>query len=403
MDFRYVASGHDKTVARGIQTAENEEMAERILTSHGYKVLTLKPAPRFFPRLQDAIPAFNRVSPDIVVRFSRQLALLLDSGTDIVTSIDLLRLQTENARMRDILEQVVVDLRRGIPLSGALEMHPNAFPSIYVQAVHVGEQVGEMENSLRQIADYMEKEHNTVKSVKAALRYPIIVTVIALVVLAVITLFVFPTFVDLYGDLGGELPVVTSIVISVIDWFARFGVFVIIGLAAALVALYIYGKTPGGKQHLDRLVLKIPLFGKIIHLNELVRACRSMSIIHRAGVPLSELLAMIIDASNNSVIKQALMQVYQDVLKGEGLSGPMAKNSIFLPVMVQMVALGEASGNLDSNLAAIADSLETEAREKMDASIQLIQPAVIVILGLMVALIAVSLISAMYSFYGQIF
>lgn len=403
MDFRYTASAHDNTIARGIQVAENEEMAERILASHGYRVLTIKPASHFLPKLHEAMPTFGKVSPDIIIRFSRQLALLLDSGTDIVTSIDLLRLQAANERMRDILEEVVADLRRGMPLSEALGKHPKAFPKIYVQAVHVGEQVGGLENSLRQIAEYIEKDHNTVKSAKAAVRYPIIVIIIALVVLSVLALFVFPTFVNLYGELGGELPVITSIVISVIDWFARFGIFVIIGLAAILVALYIYGKTPEGKQRLDRLILKIPLIGKIIHLNELVRACRSMSIIHRAGIPLSEILVMIIDASNNSVIKQALIQVYQDVLKGEGLSGPMAKNSIFLPVMVQMVALGEASGNLDSNLAAIADSLESEAREKMDASIQLIQPAIIVILGLMVGLIAVSLISAMYSIYGQIF
>jgi len=403
MDFRYIASAHDNTIARGIQVAENEEMAERILTSHGYKVLTIKPASRFFPKLQEVIPSVTRVSPDIIIRFSRQLALLLDSGTDIVTSIDLLRLQAANERMRDILEEVVADLRRGMPLSEALAKHPKAFSKIYVQAVHVGEQVGGLENSLRQIADYIEKDHNAVKSAKAAVRYPIIVTIIALIVLSVLALFVFPTFVDLYGELGGELPVITSIVISVIDWFSKFAVFVIIGLAAILMALYIYGKTPKGKQRLDRLALQIPIFGKIIHLNELVRACRSMSIIHRAGIPLSEILVMIIDASNNSVMRQALMQVYQDVLKGEGLSGPMAKNSIFLPVMVQMVALGEASGNLDSNLAAIADSLESEAREKIDASIQLIQPAIIVILGLMVGMIAVSLISAMYSIYGQVF
>lgn len=402
MYYQYIAYTQEKKIARGTQVAANADIATRILTGHGYKVLSLKPVPTFLPRWERIMPSLNKVSADTIITFSRQLALLHESGMDIVTSLELLKMQTTNRKLRDILGELIVDLRKGDKLSEAMGKHPEIFSKIYVQSVNVGEQTGSIETVLRQMADYMDKESKASKSVKNAMKYPIIVVVVAIAVIAVLVAFVFPTFISLYSSLNAELPAITKFTMSLAGWAAHYGIYIIAVVIIAGIALYVWGKTAEGKQQRDRLSLKIPLLGKVIHLNELIRCCRSMSILYKAGLPVPEILVLAIETSNNTVMKQALVDVHQDVLKGEGLSRPMSKNGIFLPMMVQMVGVGEATGNLDGTLMATAESYDTEAEDRMRSIIGLIQPTITIVLAIVVAIIAMSLVSAMYSLYGQV-
>ncbi len=176
-----------------------------------------------------------------------------------------------------------------------------------------------------------------------------------------------------------------------------------LGTLAVLVLAYFYIKTPKGRAKWDRLILRLPVLGSVIHLSELARLCRSMSLLFRTGLPLTEILPLLIQSSRNRALSDALSGVQQDMIKGEGISHPMTKNKLFLPMMVQLVRVGEETGNLDVTLLAVARSYEAEAEDKTRSLISLIQPAMTLIIGLVIAAIALPLVSAMYSIYGQEF
>jgi type IV pilus assembly protein PilC len=296
---------------------------------------------------------------------------------------------------------MILDLRQGQHLSQAMGKHPDVFSQMYVQSVLVGEQSASLEVILNQLADYLEREENESKAVKSALRYPTILTIVAIAVLAVLVLFVLPAFSDFYRDLGLELPLITQFVFNVTLWFSDYGIYVLLFIVLAFLGVYVYGKTPRGKLYVDRLVLRLPVIGRVIHLNELSRCCRSIAILHRSGLPISEIISMVTEASNNSIVQQALTQVHQDVLQGGRISDSMSKNPLFLPMMIQMTSVGELTGTLDSSLLSTAKSYETEAADRMGTVIDLIQPVITVVLAVIVGLIASALISALYSMFGQ--
>jgi len=201
--------------------------------------------------------------------------------------------------------------------------------------------------------------------------------------------------------MGAKLPRLTQMMLTGMRLTSRFAPAGLAVLFGAGVALSFAFKTPSGKAFVDRLVLRMPLLGKVVHLNELVRCCRGMAILHKSGLPVPEIMKMIVETSNNAVVRKALTHVHQDVLKGEGLSRPMAKCPVFMPLMVQMIGVGESTGSLDVSLTATAANYEAEAEERMRSVIGLIQPIVTVVLGVVVGLVALSLVSAMYSIYGQ--
>ncbi len=402
MDFSYVCYTEDKKIVEGTISASSEKVAEQILARSGCRVLNLKRVVSFLPSWEKMFPAFFKVKPEAIIMFSRQLALLLEAGTDIVTSLELLRSQTSDRNLKRVLGEVVADLRSGNRLSEALGKHSHSFPSIYCRALSVGERTGGLETVLRQMADYMEKEIKAIKSMKGALRYPIIVIVVAIVVVGLMVSFVLPAFSSLYASLGIELPGTTRTLMAIVGWLGTYKLYVIGGALSIAGGIFLYLKTPAGRLRWDSMILKIPLLGRVRHLGELAHCCRSMALLFRAGLPLPEVMTLVVESCENRVVKQVFTEVRQDMIKGEGLSRPMAKSQLFLPLMVQMVAVGEETGNLDVTLMAVAQNFETEAEDKMQAFVALIQPAITGIIGFIVAFIALSLISAMYSVYGQL-
>jgi len=401
MDYRYIGYNEDKKLVRGTVAAMSQEVAAEVLAHQGYQVLSLKTVAAFMPTWDKLFPSLFRVKPGAVIMFSRQLALLLESGTDIVTSLQLLQSQISNRVFHRVLGEVISDLRAGNKLSDSLSKHPAIFPQVYCRSLSVGEQTGGLETVLRQVADHMEKEATAKKGIMKALTYPIMVSIVAIVVVAVLVTFVLPSFIGLYSTLGAELPLATRLLLSMVSLFQNYGIYLLAGLAAVGVLAAIYTRTPAGKYQWDRLVLNLPLVGRVIQLNELTRCCRGMSILFRSGLPLTEIMGMTVEGSGNRAIRDALTGVQQDMLKGEGLSRPMAKNKLFLPMMVQMVRVGEETGNLDITLLATAQAYEAEADEKTRALVGFIQPAMTLGIGLVVAFITIALLSAMYSVFGQ--
>jgi len=402
MDYQYIGYTDDKSLVKGTVTAMNQEAATEILSRRGYQVLKLKAVAAFMPAWDQLFPSLFQVKPQEIIMFSRQLALLLESGTDIVTSLILLQTQMTNRAFRRVLDNVITDLRAGNPLSVSLSKYPNVFPKLYCRSLSVGEQTGGLELVLRQIADYMEKETTAKKGVKKALAYPMMVAIVATIVIGVLVTFVMPSFMGLYSSMGAELPAATKLLLDIVDLFKSSGIYLFIGVSAAALLGTVYTRTPAGRYQWDLLMLRTPLLGRVIQLSELSRCCRSMSLLFRSGLPLTEIMAMVAEGANNQVIRDSLTEIQQAMLKGEGLSQPMSKNRYFLPMMVQMVSVGEETGNLDVTLLATAQAYDAEADEKTRALVGFIQPAMTLTIGLVVAFITISLLSAMYSIFGQI-
>jgi type IV pilus assembly protein PilC len=401
MDFNYVAYTEDKKLVKGKLSATNEEAALNLLSYGGYQTVSLKEVVPFF-NMQKLAARFTRVKPREIIMFSRQLALLLESGTDIVSSLELLQSQVTNRTLQITLGEVASDIRGGSSLSAALSKHPRAFPELYARTLAAGEQAGNLEVVLRQMADYLERSATTEKKIKNALTYPVIVAIVAFVVIAVLITFVLPAFTGLYRALGADLPMTTQLLISTSEWLTDYGLFVLLGIVALAIVGFLYIRTPAGRLHFDKLMLTAPVIGRINLLSELARCCRTIALLFRVGLPLPDVMLQAIHGTNNKVIIKALTEVQQELIRGEGLSKPMAKRSVFLPLMVQMTSVGEETGHLDTTLSTVAQTYEVEADDRTSSAVGLIQPAITIFIGLAIAFIAISLVSAMYSIYGQV-
>jgi len=366
----------------------------------GYQVLTLKEIVPFFDAGQ-MFARFNRIKPMEIVMFSRQLALLLESGTDIVTSLELIQNQVTNQSLKKVITQVISDIRGGSSLSAAMRKHPRAFSQLYHRAISAGEQSGNMDVVLRQMADHTERGAIVEKKIKGALLYPIVILVTAVAVVGLLVYFVLPNFTDLYRAMGSELPLLPSMLIAISDWIQQYGLYLLVGLIGAFGGIVAYIKSADGKYRWDRFMLNAPVLGRINLLNQLSRCCRTISLLFRVGVPLPEILTVAISSTTNNVMSEALTGVQSELLRGEGLSRPMSKRKVFLPLMVQMTSVGEETGNLDKTLSTVAQSYETESEDRTSTAVEMIQPVMTIAIGLVVAFIAVSLITAMYSIYSE--
>ena len=400
MEYNYIAYTQDKQLIKGKVSASNEEVASEILDRVGYRVVSLKKSVRLFPDLGKLL--VNPIKPKHIITFSRQLALLLESGVGITQSIEILQTQAEDKQFGKILGVILVDIRGGNSLAQSMEKHKAAFSTMYCRTIAVGEQTGNLEVVLRNMADHIEREASANKRVKSALIYPSIVFVLAIVVIIVLVVFVMPIFVNLYGSLGAELPMLTRLMIDGTEWLFEYGLYLIIALVALVGLGIAYTRTPAGKYQLHKLMLKLPAIGRLNLVNELGRGCRSMAILYHAGLPLPEIMGLVINGTNNRVIVRSLSRVQQEMIKGEGLSRPMAEDPIFPHLMVQMVKVGEETGNLDATLNTVAQSYEMEAEERVQALIAGIEPAMTLFMGGLVGLIAVTMITTMYSVLGSV-
>ena len=401
MDFVYTAYTEDKKLVKGKVSATSEDTATELLSYGGFRVVSLKATLPLINK-EKLLSRFSRIRTPEMVMFSRQLALLLESGTDIVTALDLLQNQITNQTLKKIIGEVSSDIRGGSSLSRALGKHPQAFSSMYSQSIAAGEQGGNLEVVLRQMADYIERGVTTEKRIKSALTYPVVVVIVAIVVVIIMVTKVFPTFINLYSQLGAKLPPLMKILMGLTNWTNHYGLYLLLGVLIAVIAVYIYIRTPPGRYRWDTTMLGLPVFGRIIQLGELSRCCRTMSLLIRVGLPLPEVLAATIRGIGNKAIVESMTRVQQKLIRGEGLSKPMVMEKLIMPLMTQMVGVGEETGNLENTLTTVAESLEAEANDKTNTALGLIQPVMTIILGLVVGFIVLTMFSALYSVYGQI-
>ena len=402
MLYQYMACSESGEIVKGKLTAVSEEAIADMLGIAGYRLINLRPFVPFLSLGKLTAQLFP-VKPNEVIMLFRQLALLLESGVNIVTSLELMQEQITNRTLKKVISDVISDIRAGNQLSTAMSRHPEVFPILACRSLSIGEQTGALETMLRQVSDYMEKEIITKKGIKGALMYPAIALVVTAVVVGVLMFFVIPAFAGFYADLGAELPGITQMMLDLSTILRENAFIIMLGILIVVGLAFIYFRTADGKYNLDKIMLRIPQLGRVKHLNELARCSRSISLLYTAGLPLTEIMPLVIQGCSNRVMARALYDVQADMLKGEGLAKPMLKNQLFLPMMVQMVKVGEETGNLDTSLQAVANNYEAEAQDKTKALIAMIQPMMTIVIAGIVGVIALSMVSAMYSMYGQAF
>ncbi len=400
MDFEYLAYTKERQLLKGKISAVSEESAITTLGYSDLRVMSLKTVTPFF-NVGRLTAAFTTIKPKEVVMFSKQLALLIEAGTDVVAALELLQEQITNRAFQTMVKEVVTAVRGGAKLSQAMSRHPKAFSRLYCRTVAIGEETGNLEQVLRQMANYIEKEALAAKKVKSAMIYPIIVVLLVIMVIAVMVFFVMPNFMGLYGALGAELPMATRALLAISGFLLSYWWAILLAVLGVAAGLYAYIKTPAGRYWWDSFKLKMPLLGRVILFSELSRYANTVATLFRAGVPLPEIMTLSIDNAQNKVIADALTTVRDEMLKGQGLSRPMSRNPIFPALIVQMAAVGEGTGNLDATMDTVAQSYEMEANDRTDALIAAITPATTVIMGGIVAFIALALVSAMYGVFGQ--
>ncbi len=369
-------------------SSRSETLARAELRRQGFKVIRIKKKskPLFAARKQKI------VTKDIAI-FSRQLATMLSAGVPLVQAFDIVGRGHENPSMQELLMTIKGDVEGGNTLADSLGKHPDYFDDLFCNLVHSGEQAGVLEGLLHKIAEYKEKTESIKAKIKKALTYPIAVLIVAFIVTAVLLIFVVPQFEDLFKGFGAELPAFTQMVVAMSRFMQHYWWMV---LAVLMGVGFIFGnlkrKSKAFNQGLDRLMLNIPVVGVIIRKAAIARFARTLSTMSSAGVPLVEALQSVSGATGNIVYGNAVLVMRDEVATGHQLQMTMRQVGIFPNMVIQMVAIGEESGALDSMLAKVADFYEEEVDNAVDSLSSLLEPLIMSVLGIIVG----GLIIAMY-------
>ena len=398
--YRYIASTPRGKMVRGTIKATSEFTAERLLVGRGLSPVELEVAPSMFS-LEEALPTFFKVKPRDVTVFSRQLAILLRSGIALLSALEIIQEQVGGSRaFTKILGSITYDLRSGDSFSQSISKHPRVFNDIYCRTIAVGEESGSLEAVLNRMADFLETQSVMVQKVKKALAYPAMVMGVGVVVVIILITVVMPQLLDMFMAMNVELPLPTRILIGLTNFVNANTLYILI-VGVFLVALVLWMvKQPTGRRLLDRLRLTIPIIGPPALMSELGRFARTLSVLVSSGLKLQEIMEMLPQSTSNRVVRDALSQVHERLILGEGLSEPMSQITLFPPLLVQMVAVGEESNTLDYTMGVVADFYETTAEEKATAMVGMLGPISTIGIALMVGFIALSVILPMYTLTG---
>jgi len=338
----------------------------------------------------------NKVDLRDVAIFSRQLATMVNAGLTIIRALGILTEQTESKALSAVVTQVKEDIEKGLSLSQAIAKHPKVFPAVYLSMVRSGETGGMLDAVLLRLAVTLEKQLELKRRIKSAMTYPIAIGCIIVLIVTAMLMFVVPMFEGMYNDLGGTLPLPTRILIAVSGMLTTYWWMVGISGVVSVVALRRWAATPKGRFALDRLKLKLPVFGMLVHKTAVARFTRTLASLIRSGVPIMESLDIVGETSGNAVVSYAVAQAKDKVRTGQPLSTSLGEHPVIPEMVVQMMAVGEETGALDEMLEKIAEFYDGEVSATVDALTSLIEPLLMVAMGLTVGGMVVALYLPMF-------
>jgi len=334
----------------------------------------------------------GRVPTRDIVIFTRQFATMINSGLPLVQALDILAQQTENKALAEVTKQVVYDVESGHTLADALSKHPRAFTQLYVNMVAAGEAGGILDTILLRLAVFLEKNDAIVRKVKGAMIYPAVIFSVAIIAVVVLLVFVIPTFQSMFASVNMELPLPTKIVIGASEVLQSFWWAMILGAGGAAFLIQRYYATENGKLVIDRMLLNAPVLGDLLRKSAVSRFTRTLGTLISSGVAILDGLEITARTAGNRVIHDAVMESRGSIAGGETIAQPLAKSGVFPPMVTSMIAVGEATGGLDEMLTKIADFYDDEVDAAVGALLSLMEPIMIVVLGVIVG----GMIVAMY-------
>ena len=373
---------------KGQDHADNINAAKAILRRRGITQLKVRKKPKdlFTPRKPPIKPS------DIAV-FSRMLATMMSSGVPLMQAMHIIGEGHENARMQELILAIRDDVESGTSLADSLAKHPLYFDDLYVSLVNAGEQSGTLESLLHEIATYQEKTEALKAKIRKALVYPAAIIVVAFVVTAILMIFVIPQFESLFTGFGADLPGLTLLVIRISEVFRDYWWLIFGGIIGTITGFMAAKKRSRKVQHfLDRLLLKLPIIGDVLTKGAIARFSRTFAVMFKAGVPMVDAMTSVSGATGNIVFSEATLVMRDDVATGTQLNKAMLQTELFPNMVVQMVAIGEESGSLDSMLAKVADFFEREVDDAVDNMTALMEPFIMAFLGVLIG----TLVIAMY-------
>jgi type IV pilus assembly protein PilC len=396
--FVWKGKTRDGKAVAGERVADNKEAVMALLRREQILVSSVKEKGK-----EVAVPKMGgSVSAKDLAVFVRQFSVMIDAGLPLVQCLEILGTQQDNKAFAKILQQTRMDVEGGSSLADAMRKHPKAFDELFTNMIAAGEAGGILDTILKRLATYIEKAVKLKGQVKGAMVYPIAVIGIAFLVIAVILWKVIPTFAAMFEGLGAQLPLPTRIVIAMSNWFVRLLPFLVVFVIAFVFFFKRYYATYSGRRVVDRIVLKLPILGIVMQKIAVARFCRTLATLISSGVPILDGLEITARTAGNAIIEDAIMFVRKGVESGLTLAQPLKESNVFPPMVVQMIGVGEQTGALDAMLSKIADFYEEEVDQAVANLLTLMEPVMILFLGVTVGGIVISMYLPLFDLISKL-
>jgi len=385
----------------GTLEADSFELVRAKLSDLSYHVLSIKQA-KNAGGFKDAFNNMQRVGLRDLVVFSRQFATMIDAGLSVVKCLDILQKQTRNPKMKEVIGEVKRDVAGGMSLTEAIQKHPRIFSPLYVNMMRSAEAGGILDQVLDRLSGFLEKEQETRNKIKSAMMYPAVVFCFATLMLLGLLFFVLPKFKGIFETMGLDLPLTTKLMLNSSMYMKTYWYIYLVVIAGGVVLFKIFGRTERGKYAIDAAKLRVPIFGDLILKTAVSRFARTFGTLITSGVPVLRALDIVSETAGNRVISDVVVRARQSIKEGEKISTPLFGSKIFPVMVTQMIAIGEETGRLDQMLDKVSNFYDDEVDNTLKGLTSLIEPLMIVGLGLIVGFIAISVISPIYSLVGSL-
>lgn len=390
--FAYVARTRDGRTQKGTQSAENRQALVRSLQSKGWMPDRIQETGRDGADASGINLRGPKVKTTEILIFTRQLSTIVNSGLPLLQGLDILSEQMEEPRFSKIITQIGEDVEGGGTFSEALRRHPRAFSDLYVSMVRAGEASGNLDGVLMQLADYLEATEELKRRIRSAMTYPVVAFSMIVLIAAGLIVWVVPQFAEIFSGFGKALPLPTQLLIVISNTLRSSAcLFVVAGFVGAVFLVRLYGRTPMGRLNLDRIKLRLPVFGKLLRKVAISRFTRTLSTLTRSGVAILAALEIVERTSGNEVFARAIRAAGDSVRGGETLADPLARSGEFPAMVTRMIGVGEKTGALETMLTKISDFFDSEVKASIDALTSMIEPILILMMGIVVGGIVIGL------------
>jgi type IV pilus assembly protein PilC len=396
--FEWKGTARNGQVQTGVVVADSKDAVINNMRRQQIVVTAVKEKGK-----EIALPKFGgRVPQQLIAIFTRQFSVMIDAGLPLVQCLEILGGQQEHKTFKRTLIQVRQDVESGSNLADAMRKHPKVFNDLFTNMIAAGEAGGILDTILQRLSQYIEKAVKLNSQVKSAMIYPVAVISIAGIVVAVILWKVIPVFATLFESLGAELPLPTRVVIALSNFIGDFWWAMIMGVTTTIYSLRRYHETHKGRRVLDGILLKMPVMGMLLRKIAVARFCRTLATLTSSGVPILDGLSITARTSGNAIVEDAIMSTRKSVEEGKTISEPLGDTDVFPSMVVQMIAVGEQTGALDTMLSKIADFYEDEVDTAVAGLMKLLEPVLIAFLGVAIGGIVIAMYMPMFSLIGQI-